>query len=211
MQELKVGLVGLDTSHVVCFAGCFNDPADQFHVPGVKVVKAFPGGSETFSLSRSRVAGFTADLRDKYGVEIVSSIEELAGLDAYLLESVDGAQHLEQFKVLAKFGKPVFIDKPLACSYSDARTLFDLAAQYNVPIMTASSMRFAAGIAGLKPQDETVAAAEGFGPMAILDDYRDYFWYGIHSAEIVYSLSLIHISSPESANTRPRPPPLPSR
>lgn len=42
MQELKVGLVGLDTSHVVCFAGCFNDPADQFHVPGVKVVKAFP-------------------------------------------------------------------------------------------------------------------------------------------------------------------------
>lgn len=187
MQELKVGLVGLDTSHVVCFAGCFNDPADQFHVPGVKVVKAFPGGSETFSLSRSRVAGFTADLRDKYGVEIVSSIEELAGLDAYLLESVDGAQHLEQFKVLAKFGKPVFIDKPLACSYSDARTLFDFAAQYNVPIMTASSMRFAAGIAGLKPQDETVAAAEGFGPMAILDDYRDYFWYGIHSAEIVYS------------------------
>ena len=126
-------------------------------------------------------------IRDKYGVEIVSSIEELAGLDAYLLESVDGAQHLEQFKVLAKFGKPVFIDKPLACSYSDARTLFDLAAQYNVPIMTASSMRFAAGIAGLKPQDETVAAAEGFGPMAILDDYRDYFWYGIHSAEIVYS------------------------
>lgn len=187
MKELKVGVVGLDTSHAVWFAGCFNDPANPFYVPGVKLVKAFPGGSETFSLSRKRIAGFTSAFRDQYGVAGVGSIEELAGLDAYLLESVDGTQHLEQFKALAKFGKPVFIDKPLACSYSDARAIFALSAQCGAPVMTASAMRFTAGIAGLKPEDENVVAVEGFGPMELLDDYRDYFWYGIHSVEIVYS------------------------
>jgi hypothetical protein len=34
----------------------------------------------------------------------------MIGLDGYFLESVGGNQHLEQFKALAKFGKPVFIE-----------------------------------------------------------------------------------------------------
>ncbi len=187
MKVLNVGVAGLDTSHAVLLTGCFNDRSNQFHVPGINVARAFPGGSETFSLSRDRIAGFTDEVRNKYGVSIVGSIDDLAGMDAILLESVDGAQHLEQFRKIADFGKPVFIDKPLACSYGDARAICDLASESGVPIMTASSMRFISGIAGLGQPGETVYSAEGFGPMPILDDYRDYFWYGIHSAAIVYN------------------------
>jgi hypothetical protein len=29
--------------------------------------------------------------------------------------------------------------------------------------------------------DEKVESCEALGPMALLEDYRDYFWYGIHS------------------------------
>lgn len=122
----------------------------------------------------------------KYGVEIVESLEDLAGLDAYFLESVDGSQHREQFEVLAGFGKPVYIDKPLACSYADAKAIFDLAAAKRIPIMTCSSMRYAAGVGDVLPEGEQVFAADGFGPLVFLPDYRDYFWYGIHTAEIVY-------------------------
>ena len=99
MSELKVGMIGLDTSHVSAFVKLLNNPTNEFHVPGVRIVKAFPGGSSKFSLSANRVEGFTKELKEA-GIEIVDSIEALAGLDAYFLESVDGDQHLEQFKVL---------------------------------------------------------------------------------------------------------------
>ncbi|MBR2358459.1 MAG: Gfo/Idh/MocA family oxidoreductase [Lentisphaeria bacterium] len=188
MSELKVGMIGLDTSHVSAFVKLLNDPTNEFHVPGVRIVKAFPGGSAKFSSSINRVEGFTNELKEK-GIEIVDSIEALAGLDAYFLESVDGDQHLEQFKVLANFGKPVYIDKPLACNYDEAKAIVALAKEKNVPLMSCSSLRYALGICDLKKEeDTTVFACQAFGPMNLLDDYRDYFWYGIHSTEILFTM-----------------------
>ena len=187
MSELKVGMIGLDTSHVSAFVKLLNDPTNEFHVPGVRIVKAFPGGSAKFSSSINRVEGFTNELREK-GVEIVDSIEDLAGLDAYFLESVDGDQHLEQFKVLANFGKPVYIDKPLACNYDEAKAIVALAAEKNVPIMSCSSIRYALGINDLKKPEDKVYSCEAFGPMSLLEDYRDYFWYGIHSTEVLFAM-----------------------
>ena len=188
MSELKVGMIGLDTSHVSAFVKLLNDPTNEFHVPGARIVKAFPGGSAKFSLSANRVEGFTNELKEA-GIEIVDSIEALAGLDAYFLESVDGDQHLEQFKVLANFGKPVYIDKPLACNYADAKAIVELAKAKNVPLMSCSSIRYAMGINDLKKEEDTeVFACQAFGPMNLLDDYRDYFWYGIHSTEIVFAM-----------------------
>jgi len=188
MSELKIGMVGLDTSHATAFVDLLNDSNNEFHVPGCKIVKAFPGGSAKFSLSANRVEGFTEELK-KRNVEIVDSLEALAGLDAYFLESVDGDQHLEQFKVLAKFGKPVFIDKPLACNYDDAKAIVEIAKAENVPLMSCSSIRYALGINDLKKEEDTeVFACQAFGPMNLLDDYRDYFWYGIHSTEIVFAM-----------------------
>ena len=34
MAELKVGMIGLDTSHVSAFVKLLNDPTNEFHVPG---------------------------------------------------------------------------------------------------------------------------------------------------------------------------------
>jgi hypothetical protein len=134
----------------------------------------------------SRVEGFSTELM-ALGVELCDSIEETAeGMDAFFLESVDGRQHLEQFRILAQFGKPVFIDKPLASCFEDAREIVKLAKEKNVPIMTASAIRYAKGIDALR-NGMRVESCEAFGPMDLLDDYRDYFWYGIHSAETLYS------------------------
>ncbi len=188
MSTLQIGMIGLDTSHATAFVDLLNDCSNEFYVPGCKVVKAFPGGSAKFSFSANRVAGFTDELKNR-NVEIVNSIEELAGLDAYFLESVDGDQHLEQFKILANFGKPIFIDKPLACNYEDAKAIAKIAQEKNVPIMSCSSIRYAVGINDLKKDEDTeIFACQAFGPMNLLDDYRDYFWYGIHTTEIVFAM-----------------------
>ena len=76
-QEIKVGMIGLDTSHVTAFTKLLNDKTDPNHIPGARVVAAFKGGSPDVESSRTRIDKFTAELKDKWGVEIVDSIEEL--------------------------------------------------------------------------------------------------------------------------------------
>lgn len=184
---LKVGMVGLDTSHCIAFTRILNDEAHEFHVPGARVIAAYPGGSAEFSLSRERVRGFTAELEEQFGLRLYESIEDLVrAVDAVLLESVDGRQHLEQFRRLA-VGKPVFIDKPLACSTVDAREILRLAERTQTPCMSCSALRYAAGISDLLKPGAQVVSAEAFGPSPILGDYPGLFWYGVHVAEILFT------------------------
>ena len=78
--DIRIGIVGLDTSHVPAFTEVLNNPAAKNHVAGAKVVAGFKGGSADIPSSADRVDGFTATLRDKYGVKICDSIEQLLSL-----------------------------------------------------------------------------------------------------------------------------------
>src|SRR6266536_2406135 len=75
-KVMRIGIIGLDTSHVPAFTKIFNDPKATGDLAGFKVVVGFPGGSQDIPSSRDRVAKFTADLKGM-GVEIVDSIPEL--------------------------------------------------------------------------------------------------------------------------------------
>ena len=74
---LRVGIIGLDTSHVIAFTDLLNNPKNKDHVPGCKVVAAFKGGSADLKDSIGRVDNFTKSIQEKYGVEIVETIEAL--------------------------------------------------------------------------------------------------------------------------------------
>src|SRR5688572_1217929 len=76
--DLRVGMIGLDTSHVVQYLGILNDPQNKDHVPGAKIVAGFKGGSPDVESSRSRVDGFTKTAVEKYGVKMYDTIEEMA-------------------------------------------------------------------------------------------------------------------------------------
>ena len=186
--EIKVGMVGLDTSHCEAFAKILHDESGDYFLPGAKIVAAYPGGSPRFSKSHERVQGFTDLLHKRYGVSLYDDLVRLANdVDAIFLESVDGRQHAEQFAQLA-VGKPVFIDKPFATSAQDARAIIQRAQATATPIMSCSSLRYAAGIVDLVDANEAVVAAETFGPAVLLDDFPGLFWYGIHSAEVLLAL-----------------------
>src|SRR5689334_4933940 len=99
--ELRLGLIGLDTSHVTAFTETLNNPKARDHVPGARVVAAFKGGSTDIPSSIGKVEEYTATLRDKYGVKIYDTIEQVcAEVDAVLIESVDGRPHLEQARIV---------------------------------------------------------------------------------------------------------------
>ena len=141
--ELRLGLVGLDTSHVTAFSEILNDPAAKQHVPGARVVAAVKGGSPDIPSSASRVDGYTQTLVEKYGVKLYDSIGAMCrDVDAVLVESVDGRPHLEQARAVIAAHKPLYIDKPMAGSLRDGLEIFRLAREAGVPVFTASSLRF---------------------------------------------------------------------
>ena len=187
---LKLGMIGLDTSHVIAFTKVLNDPNDPSHVPGGRVIAAYKGGSPDLESSASRVDDYTAQLQKEFGVQIVDSIEELCTLvDAVLLESVDGRPHLEQVKPVFAAGKMVFIDKPLAGSLEDALAIAELGKQYNVPWFTSSSYRFYDGMAALKATDVgEVRGAISYGPCHLEPTHPDLFWYGVHPTEALFTV-----------------------
>ncbi|NIK74950.1 hypothetical protein FHS15_000048 [Paenibacillus castaneae] len=188
---IKIGIIGLDTSHVLAFTQLINDPKHEYHVPGGRIVAAFPGGSPDFELSISRVEGYTDQLREQFGVRIVNSPQAVAeACDAILLESADGRVHLEQFRLIAPYGKPVFIDKPLTVCSEEAREIVALAKQYAIPIMSTSALRFAEGFVQTlqAPNKSPIIGADIYGPMTIEPTQKGYFWYGIHTVEMLFTV-----------------------
>jgi predicted dehydrogenase len=190
-KPLKVGIIGLDTSHVTAFTSVLNNPKAKPELSGARVVAAYPGGSADVKDSYTRVKGFTDTLKDKYNVEILDSIDALLPkVDVILLESVDGRPHLEQVKPVLKAGKPVFIDKPVAGSLADAIQIFDLAKQHKVPVFSSSSLRFAPEVQAMK-KNEKVGNHLGcltYGPCSLEPHHPDLFWYGVHGVEMLYAL-----------------------
>lgn len=188
--DLRIGMIGLDTSHVTQYLGILNDPKHKDHVPGGKIVAAFKGGSADVESSRSRVDGFTKTAVEKYGVKLYDSIEELAqNVDAILILSVDGRPHLDQFRRTLAAKKPVFIDKPLAGSLKDALEIARLSREAKVPVFSSSSLRYSPD-SPTRTMDKNaqVTAAYSFGPAEYESHHPDLFWYGIHAVEALYTV-----------------------
>ncbi len=188
--ELRIGIIGLDTSHVVAFTDVLNDPKNKNHVAGGKVVAAFKGGSKDIPSSWDRVEGYTKTLAEKHGVKIVDSIEELCKqVDAVMLESVDGRPHLEQAKPVIKAGKPLFIDKPMAGSLRDVLEIFKLARENKVPVFSSSSLRYGKDTQAVRGGSVgKVLNAELSSPCSLEPHHPDLFWYGIHGIESLFTV-----------------------
>jgi predicted dehydrogenase len=188
---IRAGIIGLDTSHVVAFTGLLNAPNPKPELAGVRIVAAYPGGSPDIPSSHERVAGFTKELSERYGVAIVGSIAELLEkVDVVFLESVDGRPHLEQARPVFKARKPVFIDKPVAGTLADAIAIYDLARETGTPCFSSSSLRYSPGIVALRDNAKVgeVVGCDTFGPCALEEHHPDLFWYGVHGVESLYTI-----------------------
>ena len=187
---IRVGIIGLDTSHVVVFTRAFNDPASTGDLAGIHVVAAYPGGNPEFPLSRDRIAGFTKQVRE-LGVEIVGSIEALLPkVDVVMLQSVDGSQHLAQVAPVFAAGQPVFIDKPLAHNLAAALKIQALGKKYGTPWFAASSLRFPVKLQELLKSDAlgAIVGCDAFSQSRFGGGHADLAWYGVHGVEILYTV-----------------------
>lgn len=190
-KDLRIGLIGLDTSHVEGFTKVFHDKNDPNYISGGKVVIAYPGGSDDFAMSYNRIDKYTQLLREDYSVKITHTIEEVAEQsDAILITSVDGRIHEKQFEAIAKYKCPVFIDKPFATSVDSAKRMIELAKKYGTPLMSCSPLRFDESLTNILNDDTKgkIVGADCYGPMDLEDTQPGLFWYGIHTVEMLYTI-----------------------
>jgi predicted dehydrogenase len=185
----RIGIIGLDTSHSVAFTKALNAAQPDAAFKGYKIVAAYPRGSNDIESSTQRIPGYIEEVK-KLGVEIVNSIEELLKkVDFVLLETNDGRPHLEQALLVLKAGKPMFIDKPVAGSLSDAIAIYDAAKKYNVPVFSSSSLRYMQSVQDvLAGKIGAVLGADTFSPATYEKTHPDLFWYGIHGVEILFAI-----------------------
>jgi hypothetical protein len=188
-KGLRVGIIGLDTSHSIAFTKALNNAAAAPELGGYKVVAAYPQGSNDIESSVKRIPANTEEVK-KYGVEIVDSIKSLLKkVDVVLLETNDGRRHLEQALPVLKAGKRVFIDKPMTASLDEAMAIFAAAREHKVPVFSSSSLRFMT-----KAQEVAqgklgkVLGAETYSPATLEKTHPDLFWYGIHGVEALFTV-----------------------
>lgn len=187
--KLRVGVIGLDTSHCVAFTKLLNDPEAAPEIAGCPVVAAYPKGSPDIQSSVSRVPGYTEEMK-ALGVEIVDSIDALIEkVDVVLLETNDGRPHLEQALPVLKAKKPVFIDKPIAGSLVDAVAIFAAAKEFGTPVFSSSSLRFAPGAQAIRNGEiGDVLGCDAYSPAPTEPTHPDLYWYGIHGVETLFTV-----------------------
>jgi len=187
---IKVGIIGVDTSHAAEFTKIFNDPKATGDLAGMKVVAAFPGGSPDLADNAKKITENTAKLKE-LGLEIVDSVEALVSkVDVVLVESVDGRPHLQQVIPVLKAKKKVFVDKPVGGTLADSLEIFRLAKEQDVPIFSSSALRYCTGIAAARtdPKFGDILGCDAFSPCSLEEHHPDLYWYGIHGVEALYTV-----------------------
>ena len=186
---IKIGIIGLDTSHSTAFTELLNGDSDDKFVKEFEVVAAYPYGSKTIQSSYERIPGYIEEVK-KHGVEITSSIAELLDkVDCVMLETNDGRIHLEQAMEVFKSGKICYIDKPIGATLGQAIAIYEMAEKYNVPIFSSSALRYSPQNQKLRNGEfGKILGADCYSPHKVEPTHPDFGFYGIHGVETLYTL-----------------------
>lgn len=188
-EVIRIGIIGLDTSHSTAFTELLNGSSDDPLVREFEVVAAYPYGSTTIPTSRDRIPGYIETVK-KFGVEITESIAELLDkVDCVLLETNDGRLHLEQAVEVFRSGKICYIDKPLGATLGEAIAIYEMADRYGASVFTSSALRYSPQNAALRRGDfGKILGADCYSPHTVEPTHPDFGFYGIHGVETLYTL-----------------------
>ncbi len=188
-DPIRIGIIGLDTSHSPAFTKYINDPKNA-KMKGAKVVAAYPYGSTIIESSASKIPEYTEQVK-VLGVEIVDSIRNLIDqVDAILLETNDGTLHLEQALPVIESKKPLFIDKPVAANLVDVIRIYENAKYHQAPLFSSSSLRYLPKAQDVRNKQiiGEITGADTYSPEDWEPLHTDLYWYGIHGIEILYTI-----------------------
>jgi predicted dehydrogenase len=187
---VRIGVLGLDNYQAVAYTQLFNNPKATGDLAGLRVVAAYPVGSDDIADSKANLEKWKVQI-SKYGVEMVDSVDELLKrCDAVMIMSLDGRHHLKQAEPVLRARKPVYIGRPLAGSLDDAIAIFKLAEEMKTPCWSSSQHRYSPGFAGMKnhPEVGNVIGCDVYGGCVSEPNTSGFVWSALHSIETLYAI-----------------------
>ena len=182
---VTVAIISLDSSHAVEFVRRMQaaDCPEENRVPGLraKTFLRFPSAYQREDGQDKRQAQLEA-----WGVVKAPDLAAaVAGVDGIMMIINDPAPHREWFERIADFGKPVFIDKPLASSIADAVAIATMAKQRGLRVSSASSLRSDAPLRHACAEIPHPTSVSVYGHVGVAPAGSSLVWYGVHSVEML--------------------------
>ncbi|MDB5529456.1 MAG: hypothetical protein JWR51_2559 [Devosia sp.] len=175
-MSYRIGIVGIENSHAHEIIRYLNvvQPAE---LP-MRVTALVAGTPE-----RNR------ELAELGGIDTIAvSAQELLGkVDALIVTSRDGALHRDLAVPFLENGTPVWVDKPLAASVTDARDIIAAAKRGNALLTSSSALRWVSDTQEVADQLGTIGDLQTVtltGPADPKSEYSGIFFYGIHLADV---------------------------
>lgn len=204
-MTIRIAIVGTDNGHAHLFSGWINGWADDVPIPArpagyldsfylrwaarrTELVLESAHGPQRTPVPDAKVTKIWGAVPGE--AELIAracSIDEVAptladavtDVDAVMVLSDLGSDHLEHARPSLEAGMPTYIDKPLAPDAAGAREIADLAATHGAPWFSASSLGFSYQVKAAR------TLIEGLGGLRSLQSKVQNRWedYGIHSFE----------------------------
>lgn len=171
----RVAIVGTENSHAAGIVDVLNGPTGSAAARVTALV-----GTDS---QHNRALAARGDIRT-----IVPTSRELLGaVDALIVTNRDGALHRREAEPFLAAGIPVWVDKPLACSTSDAQALVAAAIGGEAPLTSYSPVRWVPDtdrIVAQLPELGLLQLVTVTGPADPASEYGGIFFYGIHCADV---------------------------
>lgn len=178
MGPLRVGLVGIENSHVDHILRHLHES----DAPPLRVSAMVAGEPER---TRALAAGGRVE-------RVVDDVRELHGeVDALIVATRDGATHRALAVPFLRAGIPVWVDKPLATTVDDADAILAAAEAGGALLTSSSTLRWApdtVAVAAALPSLGPLRSVTVSGPADEGSPYGGLFFTGIHLADIAQRL-----------------------
>lgn len=177
-MSLRIGLVGLDSSHADDFLRHINA---ERRAPDLRIT-ALHGGDVRMTELTARDPSLAA----------FHTIDDLLGsVDAVVVGHRDGALHRDAAIACLAARRPVFVDKPLANSRTDAEAMVNAAERSGTPLLSGSALRWQEETRRVKAR---LAGIDGdielrvWGTWYPDSEYGGAIFYAIHTVELAQEL-----------------------
>lgn len=153
-----------------------KQPADTLTIPGAKVTHICCTGEGEFTAEHVAACSNIPN--------VVEKPEDVIGhVDAVIVATDIGAEHVERCRPFIEAGIPLFVDKPMVDNEADL-AVFDQWIEQGHPILSGSSMRY------VKEYLPYRLSTHNLGQLKLVTMSMAKYWetYGIHAIEAVYPI-----------------------
>ncbi len=169
----KIGFIGAESKHAAFFGKLVSEGVDGIDPQGTHIFAPDTPELVSARIEEGQLAGSCG------------SLEELLEIsDAIMILTRCGDSHKALAERCLRSKKPVFVDKPFACSPADAAAILECALKNATPVMGGSTLCFlpeTAEIAALAPLAREITVsfpADWYSP------YGGWYYYGSHLTDL---------------------------